>query len=136
MSRRARRTEAAGAGGRRHGRASRRDGGVVALEVALTLPMVGLVLVGGLGLVGLVRTTLLVQDAAGLGARVAAVDRDDAAVRAAVRDVTGSPATVTVGPRPTAGIVRVEVTVPVEVLGLHRTVTARAAAAVEPGIDP
>lgn len=114
----------------------RDDDGVAALELALTLPLVALLLVAGLGLVGLVRTTLVAQEAARLGARVAAVDPDVAAVRSAVREVVGPDAMVTIAGRRVRRPVRVTVVVPVEVAGLQRTVTARAAALVEPVADP
>ncbi len=108
---------------------------MVALELALTLPLVALLLVAGLALVGVVRSSLVAQEAARLGARVAAVDGDDAAVRRAVADVLGPVAEVRVGPRRTRGIVEVTVVVPVDVVGLPRTVTARSAALVEPVVD-
>lgn len=115
--------------------APRGDGGVVALELALTLPLVALLLVGAFGLVGVVRASLLTQEAARLGARVAAVNGDDAAVRRAVVDVLGPDADATVGPRRVREVVEVTVTVPVDVVGMPRTVTARSAALVEPVVD-
>jgi hypothetical protein len=105
---------------------------VVALELALTLPLVALLLVAGLGLVGVVRTALVAQEAARLGARIAAVDRDDGAVHRAVRSVVGADARITVSARTVHQPVRVTVDVPVEVAGVHRTVGAAAVALVEP----
>lgn len=113
-----------------------RQAGVAALEFALSLPLVALLLVAGLGLTGVVRTTLVVQEAARLGVRVAAVEPDDGAVRRAVIDVVGPDATVVVGPRRVHDVVTVTVEVPVEVAGLRHRVVARAAAVVEPVVGP
>lgn len=125
----------AGAGVRSTPSPAPAQAGVVALELALTLPLVALLLVAAFGLVGLVRTSLVAQEAARLGARMAAVDDDDAAVRRAVVDLLGPDARVEVGPRRPRTVVEVRVSVPVDVAGLHRTVAARSAALVEPVVD-
>lgn len=117
----------------RRGRGDER--GVVALELAMTLPLVALLLVAAFALVDVVRSSLVAQEAARLGARVAAVDGDDAAVRRAVADVLGPAVEVRVGPRRPRGVVEVTVVVPVDVVGLPHTVTARSAAMVEPVVD-
>ncbi len=106
--------------------------GVVALEFALALPVVALLVVGLLSVVGLVRASLLVQEAARLGARVAAVDPSDARVRAAVDAVVGPDATVVVGPRRVGEVVVVEVHTRHPVMGVGQDLHGRAAAMVEP----
>lgn len=100
------------------------------------LPVVALLLFAGLGLVAVVRTSLVTHEAARLAARVAAVDADDRAVRQAVRDVLGPEARVDVSPRRVRQVVRVTVSVPVAVPGWSRTVSASAAALVEPAVGP
>jgi Flp pilus assembly protein TadG len=75
--------------------------GSLSLEFALALPLVALCLLALLEGVGLLRDALLVQDAARLGARVAATTGDDGAVVAAVRDLLGADRDVTVAVTPT-----------------------------------
>ena len=115
-------------------RASER--GVVALEFALALPLVALLVVGVLSLVAVVRTTLVVQEAARVGARLAAVHADDAPVVRGVVAVAGPDAVVQVGPRRVGEVVTVDVRVQQELLGAERSVAGRAAAMVEPVVRP
>lgn len=105
---------------------------MVALEFALALPLVALLVVGVLALAGLVRTSLVVQEAARLGARLAAVHVDDAPVRRAVEQVVGPDVSVRIGPRRVGEVVTVEVRDRHEVLGVDHQVVGRAAAMVEP----
>lgn len=108
---------------------------MAALELALTLPLLAVLVVAGLGLVDVARTSMVTQEAARLGARVAAVDADDGAVRRAVLDVVGPGAEVTIGVRAVRHPVRVSVTTPVEVASLRGRVTATAVALVEPVVQ-
>lgn len=115
-----------------------RDGGagVVALEFALHLPLVALLVVAVLSLVGVVRASLLLHEAARVGARVAAVDADDAAVARAVVRVAGADVQVEVGPRRPDQLVAVEVRSRHRVMGLGHDLAARSVAMVEPVVRP
>lgn len=110
-----------------------RERGAVALEAALVLPLVALVMVAVLQVGAVVRQALVVQDAARLGARIAATS-GDAAVTAAVHAIVDG-AHVTVRPRRRGpgDVVTVTVTAAVRVGGLVTEVRGRAATLVEPG---
>jgi Flp pilus assembly protein TadG len=114
------------------------DRGVFALELALTVPALFLLLLLVFHAGVLARDAVLVQGAARDGARAAATSRDDGAVRRVVRDaVDGRDATVTVGPRGAPGTpVRVTVRMRSRAGGGRTDVTATATALVEPGGGP
>lgn len=113
----------------------RSQDGVVALEFALLLPLVALLLSAVLQVLGLVRDVLVVQDLARQAVRVAAVSADDGPVRAVVADRLAE-ATVEVTPtgRRSGSTVRVAVRHVAEVAGQRVPVVGRAAALVEPGV--
>lgn len=107
----------------------------MALEFALLLPLVALLLVATLQLVGLVRDVLVVQDLARQVARVAAVSNDDGPARAVVGDrLPGATVAITPLRRRSGTTVRVVVRHVAEVAGQRVPVVGRAAALVEPGV--
>lgn len=111
----------------------RRERGVVALEFALLLPLMALLLFVVLQVLGVARDVLVVQDLARQGARRAAV-ADDAEVHAVVQHRLPA-ATVRIIP-PDAGpgrLVTVEVGATTTVAGRPFVVTGRGTAMVEPG---
>jgi Flp pilus assembly protein TadG len=114
----------------RHG-----EGGVVTVEVAALLPVLLLAVALCLSVTGVVRDHLVVQSAAGAGARAAATSTDPGAVR---RAAAGRPVDVALAParwRP-GDLVRVTVRTSSRVAGVTVEVTGRAAARVEPGARP
>ena len=74
--------------GRRPSRGADRAGSL-SLEIAMALPLLALGAFAVLQLVGVGRDLLLVQELAGLGARVATTTVDDASVAAAVHTAAG-----------------------------------------------
>lgn len=64
--------------------------GVVTLETTLLLPLLLVVLVGAIGLLDLTVAGRTLDEAAGIGARIAAADGGDADVRAAIQAVLGT----------------------------------------------
>jgi Flp pilus assembly protein TadG len=64
--------------------------GVVTLETLFLLPLLLVVLVGAIGLLGLTVAERTLDEAAGVGARIAAADGTDADVRAAIQAVLGT----------------------------------------------
>jgi Flp pilus assembly protein TadG len=91
------------------------DRGFVTAETAVLLPLLVLVAVVFLALVHAAALQSAAQDAAAMGARVAARGEDDAHARAAAARVVPPAATVTV--RRAAGLVTVDVRVPVAPAG-------------------
>ncbi len=75
------------AGGREVG--SRRRG-AVAMETLLSVPLVGLLVAGAIGIADLIVAEQLVQEASARAARVAALGGDDAQIRQTVAAVLGS----------------------------------------------
>ncbi len=121
------------------GRRSRRSAhdGSLSLELALTVPALFLLMLVVFHAAAYARDALLTQDAARRGARVAATSLDDGAIRTAVRDaLDGRSAEVTVHPsaRRAGDVVRVTVTLQSRVVPGAPPLTARAVAAVEPGV--
>jgi Flp pilus assembly protein TadG len=118
----------------RHG-----EGGVVTVEVAALLPVLLLAVALCLSVTGVVRDHIVVQSAAGAGARAAATSTDPGAVRrAAAEAAAGRPVDVALAParwRP-GDLVRVTVRTSSRVAGVTVEVTGRAAARVEPGARP
>lgn len=121
----------------RPGTGPRTSDGVVAIETALTIPLLAVAMVAALQTLGVVRAVLVAQEAARTGARVAAAGDGDA-VSAATEALGGLRGRVTVAPRRLRPGDLVVVTVRVEpTLGpLRRPVTARSVAVVEPGAAP
>lgn len=87
------------------------DRGFVTAETAVLLPLLVLVAVAFLALVHAAALQSMAQDAAAMGARVAARGEDDAHARAAAVRVVPAGATVSI--RREAGLVTVDVRVPV-----------------------
>lgn len=120
-----------------------RDGGaedgVVALETAAGMALVMLALLAILQVLGFARHLLLVHEAARAGARAAAATADDAEViRAASEASDGVAIRVTVTPpdRASGDLAEVVVRSEASIGPLRSTVSARAAARVEPGVGP
>jgi Flp pilus assembly protein TadG len=105
----------------------------VALETALVLPVVVLLLVGVLGLLGVVQAQLEVEQAARAGARAAAVtgNRADGLLVAGATSKASSVTVVVRGAR-----VTVEVVAQRDVLGVPVWLSATAVAPLEPGARP
>lgn len=113
------------------------ESGVVALETAMSVAVVLVVLVGVLQVLGFARHLLLVHEAARAGARAAATTSDDGdVIRAATEASDGVPVRVTVAPprRRAGDLAEVVVRSEVALGPLRPTVTARAASRVEPGV--
>lgn len=112
-----------------------REDGALSLELALTVPVVFVLLVlVGHGAV-LARDALLVQGAAREAARVAASTGDEAAARGAAREAVDGREVVVVidGTGRAGGLVRVSVSMRSAAGRGATRVRASAAAAVEPG---
>lgn len=108
--------------------------GAVALEFALLLPLVALLLVAALQVVGLARDVVVVQDLARQAVRVAAASGDDAATRAVVEERLPR-AAVVISPlhRRVGDLVHVVVRQDASLAGVTVSVTGQAVARVEPG---
>lgn len=115
-----------------------RDDGSQALEAALVLPVLALVLVAVMQAIAVVADGVVAQEAARRGARVAMTTMEDGTVRQAVMDVVGDrevQVDVT-GSRGPGQDVTVEVVV-VSRLGPHRPrVVGRSTARGEPVLGP
>jgi Flp pilus assembly protein TadG len=109
------------------------ESGVVALETALVLPVVVLLLVGVLGLLGVVQAQLEVEQAARAGARAAAVT-GNRADGLQVAGATSNASSVTVVVR--GARVTVKVVAQRDVLGVPVWLSATAVAPLEPGARP
>ena len=112
------------------------DSGSLSLEMALLLPVVALVVVGLLQVAALGRDLLVLQEAARVGARVAATTTGTAAperaARAAAPELRALTVTVTPAARADGDIVLVEVTAEHRLGPTTRVLSARALARVEP----
>lgn len=123
-------------------RRSRRAGGelgVLSLELALTVPLVFLLVLVVFHAAAVARDAVVVQDAARAGARVAATTTSHEAVVAAVSEaLDGRRADVGVVPRDRepGDLVRVTVALRTRLGFRHVRLQAKAVATAEPGIEP
>lgn len=117
----------------------RAETGSLALESALALPVVALVVLAVLQVAGVVRDELLVQEAARSALRSAVSTRDAAPVVVAAEEAAdGRDVVVRVVPRRRrpGDLVRVEVRLAGRLGPFRTTAVGRAAGRVEPGAGP
>jgi hypothetical protein len=116
-----------------------RDAGMLSLEVVLMLPVVALLVIGLVQVAALGRDLLVLQEAARVGARVAATtsgtSAPERAARAAAPELRGLVVSVVPAMRSDGDLVVVQVSAEHRLGPVTRTLRAQALARVEPVVS-